>query len=270
MANTAGRLFILNLSKPDLWVTHLKRNPHARLRLFCFPYAGGGALVFRTWPESLPPEIEVCPVQLPGRENRLSEPPFTKLLPLVEKLAEVLCPYFDIPFCFFGHSMGGLISFELARHLRRQNAPAPVHLFVSGRTAPQLPDRDRMISHLPEPEFLEELRGLNGTPEGILQNAEFRELILPILRGDFAICETYEYTIEKPLACPISVFGGVEDGKVYRDDLEAWRNQTCGAFNLQMLPGDHFFLHSTRPLLLRAITRDLMRLLRRMPNVRYS
>lgn len=245
------------------WVTCPKPNPQTRLRLFCFPYAGSGASIFRTWSNNLPAEIEVRPVQLPGRESRLAEPPFTRLSPLVQTLTYVLRPYLNMPFAFFGHSMGALISFELARHLRRQHGLGPGYLFVSGSRAPQIPDPDPPIHQLPESAFMEELRGLHGTLEPILQNAELMQLLLPVLRADFAVCETYVYVTEDPLACPISAFGGLQDCEVSCNDLAAWRDQTYSFFTLRMLPGDHFFLHSAQAPLLQAISRDLTRLLSR-------
>lgn len=244
----------------DCWVMCPKPNPQANLRLFCFPYAGGGALSFRTWPNGLPTTIEVCAVELPGRGTRMRLAPFTRLDPLVEAIAQALLPYLNKPFAFFGHSMGGLVSFELARLLRREYGLLPVQLFVSGRGAPQVPDLDPPIHALPEPAFLDELRRYNGTPEAVLENKELMQLLLPILRADFAVLETYVYATEPPLGCPITAFGGLQDCKVSCDDIEAWRNQTSTSFSLQMLPGDHFFLNSAQALLLQSLTRQLTRL----------
>lgn len=241
----------------DTWVSRSKPNPQASLRLFCFPYAGGAALTFRTWSNSLPMAFEVCPVELPGRGKRITSAPFTRLQPLVQAIAQALLPHLDKPFAFFGHSMGGLVSFELARLLRKKYGLNPAHLFVSGYRAPQVPDPDPPIRALPEPEFLEELRRLNGTPEAVLENAELMQLLLPALRADFAAIETYVYTPESPLDCPITAFGGLQDREVSCDDLKAWREQTNAAFSLKMLPGDHFFLHSAQPLLLQSLSQEL-------------
>ncbi len=245
----------------DAWVTCPKPNPQARLRLFCFPYAGGGASLFRTWSDDLPPEVEVCPVKLPGRENRFREARHTRLMPLVHALGEVIQPHLTLPFAFFGHSMGALISFELTRYLRKLHAPLPAHLFVSAHRAPHLPDRKSPIYDLPDPQFLEELRLLNGMPGEVLDNAELMELMLPLLRADFAIAETYAYTDDTPLSCPISAFGGLADEEVNQEEATAWREQTLGAFTLRMLPGDHFFLFKERPALLQAISADVALLL---------
>src|SRR4028119_1169798 len=238
----------------DTWVSWRAPNPQASLRLFCFPYAGGAALTFRTWPDSLPSAIEICPVELPGRGKRITSVPFTRLQLLVQALALALLPYLDKPFAFFGHSMGGLVSFELARLLRREYGLSPVHLFVSAHRAPQVPDPDAPIHALPNPEFLQELRRYNGTPEAVLENAELMQLLLPTLRADFAVVETYAYTPEPPIDCPITAFGGLDDREVTCNELEAWREQTNASFVLKMFPGEHFFLHSAKPLLLQCLS----------------
>jgi len=241
----------------DSWIAFRKPNPQARLRLFCFPYAGMGASIFRTWPDGLSADVEVCPVQFPGRGTRMMETPFTQLLPLVQALTQALAPLLDKPFAFFGHSLGALVGFELARQLRRQSGVQPVRLFVSAARAPQIPHRDRPIHALPEGEFLAELRRLNGIPGKVLEEVELMEIMLPVLRADFAVYETYVYSTEPPLNCPISTFGGLQDHRVSRGDLEAWRDQTSVSFSLRMFPGDHFFWNTTQPLLLQALSKEL-------------
>lgn len=247
--------------KPNPWIVYPRPNPQARLRLFCFPYAGGGASIYRLWPNDLPAAVEVCAIQPPGRETRMREKPFTHVAPLAQALAPILRPYLDRPFAFFGYSLGSLVGFELARELRRQGDAQPLHLFVGGRRAPQTPDPEPPIHDLPEAEFLVELRRLSGTPEAVLQNAELMQLLQPLLRADFAVNETYVFTEDPPLDCPISAYGGLEDAEASREDLAAWREQTRGSFKLQMFPGGHFFLNSDRAMLLRAISEDLYRYL---------
>lgn len=244
-------------AEPSPWLKCLQPRPQAKMRLFCLPYAGGNAAIFRPWPAALPPEIEVWGVELPGRGDRFKEPALTQLSPLLQSLRAALQPYLNLPFALFGHSMGALLSYELTRQLRQAAEPLPRHLFISGWHAPHLPERRAPIHQLPEPAFVEELRDFNGTPEGVLQNAELRELFLPILRADFAITETYLYTPETPLPCPISAFGGLQDQTVSREELAAWRSQTHENFMLRLLPGDHFFLNSARPMLLQALAQDL-------------
>jgi len=239
----------------DSWISFRKPRPEARLRLFCFPYAGAGALIFRTWSDGLPADVEVCPVQLPGRGTRLMERPFIRLAPLVEALAQALVQLLDRPFAFFGHSLGALVSFELARRVRKQYGMDPVRLFVSAGRAPQIPHRGPAIHTLPEEQFVAELRRLNGTPRELLSHVELMEIMLPLLRADFALYETYVYSSEAPLNCPISAFGGLLDHSVNDSDLEAWRAQTSMFFSLRMFPGDHFFLN--QPLLLPVLSQEL-------------
>jgi medium-chain acyl-[acyl-carrier-protein] hydrolase len=185
------------------------------------------------------------------------EEPFSRLAPLVQALADALAPLLDKPFAFFGHSLGALVGFELARQLRRQSGVQPFRLFVSADRAPQIPSRHRSIHALPEREFLFELRRLNGIPEKVLEDVDLMRIMLPVLRADFAIYETYEYSIEPPLNCVISSFGGLHDLRVSHADLEPWRDQTRAAFSLRMLPGDHFFLNTFQSPLLQELSQEL-------------
>jgi medium-chain acyl-[acyl-carrier-protein] hydrolase len=246
----------MTVSLASLWVKNL--NSQSSFRIFCFPYAGGGASIFRTWQDILPSDITVCPVQLPGRENRLAEPPFTRISLLVRGLVHALRPFLNCPFAFFGYSMGALISFELARQLRRQKAPEPIYLFVSAQQAPHLPDLAPPLHQLPDADLVDQLRSLNGTPEAILQDTELMRIMLPTLRTDLGMCETYIYQEEDPLACPISVFGGRQDTEVNYNSLAAWRDQTCNIFTLRLFPGDHFFIKDSQASLLEAIVHDLI------------
>ncbi len=242
------------------WVICPRPSAQARLRLFCFPYAGGGASVFRSWSNELPPDIEVCAIQYPGRESRWQEPLLTNTQAMVPALVEVLSAEFDRPFAFFGYSLGALIGFELARLLAQHQQPGPVHLFVAAHTAPQLPHTEPPIYTLAKPDFFQKIAGLNGTPAEILQNAELMDLLHPVLWADFMMNETYAYVAGSPLECGISAFGGLGEQLIKRTELEAWREQTRQAFTLRMLPGDHFFMHSSRNHLLRSILHDLSRL----------
>lgn len=248
------------LRAPSRLLSYPRLNPSAALRLFCFPYAGGASHIFRAWPQSLPPTVEVCPVNLPGRGNRLLEPPFTNLTLLVQSIAQSLLPHLSKPFAFFGHSMGAIISFELARYLRKEQSPEPVHLFVSGRRAPQALDTEPSTYNLPEAKFLAYLRRLNGTPGEILEHPELMRLMLPLLRADFELVETYSYSKDAPLNCSITALGGLKDDRVKPAQLEAWRKQTSGHFSLQMLPGGHFYLHTAEPLLLEILSSELKQL----------
>lgn len=230
----------------------------ARLRLFCFPHAGGGTALFDAWPAAFPAGVEVCPVYLPGRERRIWERPLAQLLPLVEMLANDLLPWLNIPFAFFGHSMGALVGFELARHLRQIQGPQPIHLFVSACRPPHLPRGAHLIHHLSRQEFIEELRRL-GIAAEVLHNAELLELVLPMLYADIAACETYVYQAKEPLGCSITAFGGTQDRSV--EPLSAWSIHTRQTCSCVLLPGDHFYVQSAQPLLLRYLAEELVALL---------
>ena len=230
--------------RPDGWIAAAQAHPAARMRLFCLPYAGGGASVFRAWSRSLPPEMVVCPIRLPGRESRLREAPYTSMAPLVEGLAYAIEPYLDLPFAIFGHSMGAWIGFEMAHRLAEHHM-APFQLVVSAMRAPQLGARDAPAHRLPDPEFVTRLREFQGTPAEALASPELLALMLPLLRADFELIETYRFSPRPPLACPTLALGGLSNHGVPREDLLAWRELTRGAFKLHMLPGNHFFIRDS-------------------------
>jgi surfactin synthase thioesterase subunit len=243
-------------------------NPDARLRLYCFPFAGGGAWAYASWADELSTdierEIELWSINLPGRESRQREPAFTALSPLIEALTSAVGPYLTGPYAFFGHSMGALLGFELACRLHAQGQAGPVHLIVSGHRAPQLPHRHPPVHGLQDPEILAKLWRLGGTPEEVLRNPELIKLFLPLLRADLTVCETYAYRHREPLACSITAFGGNDDPEVSRDELSAWRRRTRESFSLHMFPGGHFFLQSAQSLVLRILAQDLRQVLRRV------
>jgi medium-chain acyl-[acyl-carrier-protein] hydrolase len=243
------------------WLASFRRCTTTQLRLFCFPYAGGGAHVYRTWATRMPPSVELCAINLPGRGTRLTEQPYNDAELLVVELARKLGPYLDKPYAFFGHSMGAMVCFELARQLRSEGRPLPVHLFVSGCHAPQLPDPHPVL-HLSEPEFLDEICELGGIPPELLENKELMDLIMPAIRADFSVVESYSYTEKPPLECPVTVFGGHDDHLMEPYHLEAWRSQTSADFDLKMFPGNHFFIHSSQDTLLQSILQKLQSQLR--------
>jgi malonyl CoA-acyl carrier protein transacylase len=226
------------------WFPSLNPQSTAQGRLFCFPHAGAGAAAYQSWPSLFPPEIEICPIQLPGRETRLNETAFTRLQPLIVSLTEAIAPYLDRPFAFFGHSFGALLAFELTRHFRRQGLPQPFHLFLSARRAPQLPDHEAPIHNLSEDRFFEALKRWRGIPPSVLQDRDFTRLYQAPLRADFAALETYFYPKDKPVDCRISCFGGIDDTTVKQIELEAWQEQTSQKINLKLFAGDHFFLEN--------------------------
>jgi medium-chain acyl-[acyl-carrier-protein] hydrolase len=216
----------------------------AALRLFCLPYAGGGLGVYSDWPRALPQWVDVCSVELPGRDRLIGVPPLQTVPELVERVAASLEPWLDEPYALFGYSMGALLAFELARSLPRR----PAALLVAAHRAPQLPDRREPLHPLPAAEFVAALARLEGTPPEVLTHPELMELYLPVLKADFALSETYRYIPGPPLAVPIFAYAASEDPEVPVDDVNAWRKQTARAFALRTCPGNHFFLR-TAPLI---------------------
>ncbi|WBB80650.1 beta-ketoacyl synthase N-terminal-like domain-containing protein [Micromonospora sp. WMMD882] len=249
---------------PADWLVRGVPDASARLRLFCLPYAGGNAALYRAWDDALPAGVQVCPIQLPGRDQRHREPAFTRMSELTRTLTDVLRPYLDQPYALFGHSMGALVAYETTRWLRRRGLPAPAHLYVSAARAPHLPDPEPPMHRLPEAKLVDRLRAMGGTPEEMLADPETLAVYLPLLRADFAMVETRIHQTEPPLDVPLTVFGGDRDDKITTDQLAAWREQTVAAFDLTVLPGDHFFVQRERAALLAALaarlTDDLTRL----------
>ncbi|TBR56988.1 putative thioesterase [Westiellopsis prolifica IICB1] len=239
------------------WVSCPLPNPQANLRLFCFPYAGASTRAFFSWAEHLPSTVELCPIELPGHGPRLKEKAFTQLQPLVEAIAMAILPYLDKPFACFGHSMGALLSFELAHFLQNRYNQSPRHLLLSGRRAPQTPSLAAPIHALPDAAFIQGLRQYNGMPEKVIQNVQLMELLLPMLRADFTLMETYNYVPHSPLDCPMTIFGGLKDLTVSYEALISWQYHTHAEFTVQMFPGNHFFIHSDQELLLLSLSKTL-------------
>jgi surfactin synthase thioesterase subunit len=239
------------------WLLTPVHGDQGSLRLFCFPHAGGGASAYWPWIGALGSRVEVAPVQLPGRETRRTAPPFCNWNELVEGLIQGLAVFFEPPFAFFGHSFGAFVAFEVARELAGRGVPTTECLLVSAARAPQLRDPDLSIGRLPDADFIDRLRRLNGIPEQVLETKELLEIFLPTIRGDLALLDEYRYRDDPPLTCPIVAFGGVDDKKVSRQDLEAWAKQTSNRFTTRCFPGGHFFLTTARDSLLRAIQEQL-------------
>jgi surfactin synthase thioesterase subunit len=237
------------------WLTGQQLDSDAEYRLFCLPYAGAAASAYRGWQHLAPAQLQVIALELPGRGGRMNECPFMRLESLVRVLANALEPALDRPFALFGHSMGGLIAFELARTLRARGAAQPMHLFVSGAAAPGTPPTRPLLHSAGEAELKDGLRAIAGTPQELLDDDELMSLRLPTLRADFCLIETYEYREEPPLATPITVFGGRSDHVVALSALNGWRRQSTGGARLHTFAGDHFFLHSAAAAIMAQIVR---------------
>jgi surfactin synthase thioesterase subunit len=228
-----------------------------RYRLFCFPYAGAGAAVFRQWPDYLPSDLELCAPCLPGRDARIDEPSASAMVPLIASLAREVRAMLTVPYALFGHSMGAFIAFDLAHELSELGQP-PAHLFVSAQRGPRLPYSALPIFALPDDEFLAGvLARYDSIPKPVLEDKELRSVLLRTLRGDFTLVEDYHYRATGMLACPVTAFGGSDDMGIAREQLEAWSAETTNRFRLHILPGGHFFLQNSREELLSVIRAEL-------------
>lgn len=238
--------FVVNKpSQLSQWFYVQKPKPAAVLRLFCFPYAGGGASIFRDWFRSLPEEIEVVAIRPPGRESRFNEEPISSLVTLVEQLYKNILPLLDKPFIFLGHSNGALTCFELARLLEAKQKPTPAKVILSAKCPPHIPSPSKSISHLPDEEFLVELQDISGTPEEILQNKELMELLMPVLRADFSLSENFVHENNTLLKSETILFHGAKD-RISKEQICAWQDlllEPCQVFEFS---DGHFFIDSQR------------------------
>lgn len=240
------------------WVICPQPRPEASARLICFPYAGGGASAFNDWAELVPDHIELCVVQMPGREERLGEELYTDMASLVDNIVEEILPHTDKPFAILGHSMGAIVGYETAKRLQAMGGSKLQHLFVSARAAPHLERSDEPLRDLANEEFIDRLHGTYGAvPEAIRKSAELQEVFLPILRADVILLETHVDKVSIPLNCPVTAFGGESDPAISAEMLAGWRDRTIGNFEQHELPGDHFFIHGQRHEVMAAIAEHL-------------
>jgi medium-chain acyl-[acyl-carrier-protein] hydrolase len=254
-----------NNDSSNRWFESLATVRTPQIRLFCFPYGGGNAHVYRDWQQYLAPEIDVCLVHLPGRARRMGERLRTRLAPLVEELADAIGGALTDRFAFYGHSMGALIAFELARTLRRRNQVMPVQLFLSACRAPTAVRAVPSTFDLSVPEFIAKIQRLRGTPKEFFEHPELQNALLPLLRADFEITDTYDYVPEMPLACPISIYGGDRDELATLEQLAPWKRETSAGYKCKVFAGDHFFLQSHKADFLGVLREDLLRTLSAPP-----
>ncbi len=226
---------------PNPWFLIPKSIEKPRFRIFCIPYAGGNASAFHKWAGSFEQD-ELFAAQLPGRAFRRREPLIRDAHAMVAALIEAMDGSLDVPFVLYGHSMGGLLAFELARALRGGGHREPSALIISGRRAPQIPGAEAIAHDMPDDRFWTTIGQLYGTTPALLNSADLKAMLLPVFRADFQLLNGWSYTDGAPLSCPIYALGGEEDPGIPVENLEAWRDQTTGGFEQKMFAGGHMFI----------------------------
>jgi medium-chain acyl-[acyl-carrier-protein] hydrolase len=250
------------------WISPKCRHTNSRLRLFCLPHAGSGGAAYNTWRSFLPSWVDLCPIQLPGRETRLAEPLCSNADTLVEAMAEAVSSWTDKPYVLFGHSMGALLAFELAQRLRARSERLPMLLVLSARTAAHFEPPSPPLHQLPPKEFLAQLEArYEGLPLDVLLDADMLDLFLPILRADITLIETYQFRPRPPLKVPILALAGSDDKTVTGPSMAAWQRHTAYQMQFNQLPGGHFYLWGES----QAAFRDMLcqRLLMLEPEIGY-
>lgn len=238
---------------------YFKRNESAKIRLVCFHYAGGYAELFHSWNKNLPETIEVCAVQLPGRMSLSSLKPYTEMNSLINYLQKEVLPHLmSKPFVFLGHSLGGLVCFELARFLQKYRGLVPQKLIISASQSPNSNRKKKKISHLSDQAIIEELIAYKHTSAEVLANEELMRIILPIVRADFTINEHYQYIKDTVLNCPITVYAGIDDEITQNNELKDWSTETNKEFKLKIIPGDHFYLFKQNNLFFEQLSNEIL------------
>jgi medium-chain acyl-[acyl-carrier-protein] hydrolase len=230
-----------------------------KIQLFCFPCAGAGATAFREWPSLLPSYVEHCAVQLPGRESRIRERPFTRMPALADAVADALMPECAMPFVLFGHSLGALLSFEVARRLRDWKGLTPKLLVCSSSPAPHLVQKKR-DDDLSDAELVSTLKTMRGVPPAVFDHPELLRILLPIIRADFEVVNNYRYEAGDPVECPILSVCGSEDEEVQVAEQHAWRAHTTKRLSSFVFPGGHFYLYDKRQALIDLLRAEIQNL----------
>jgi medium-chain acyl-[acyl-carrier-protein] hydrolase len=253
------RMAAMSALAPSRVLMRFAQRPSAAVRLLCIPHAGGGASSFRLWATAMPQSVDVVVAQFPGRESRIRDRPLTCIDAMVEELLPAVLAQPPLPLVVMAHSMGSIVAFELSHALRNAEAPAPMHLFVSGSRAPgDLDDGLPLLHRMSDEELLIEIdRRYGGIPATVREQRDVIELLLPMLRGDITALETYERRERDRLAFPITAYAGTRDARATPDAVAAWREETTGTFASRGFDGDHFFLHSHRENILPDVRRAL-------------
>ncbi|AJE80646.1 thioesterase [Streptomyces albus] len=242
----------------ELWVRRFHPAPEKPVRLVCLPHAGGSASFFFPFSAALAPHADVLAIQYPGRQDRRGEPLLGTVQELTDAVLEALRPWHDRPLVFFGHSMGAVLSFELARRFEREGAPVQ-GLIASGRRAPTV-HREENVHQRGDDALIAEIRALSGTDTGLLADEELLRMVLPAIRSDYKAIETYRYRpdgTQPPLTSPVSVLTGESDPRVSIPEAQAWQELSSGKFTFRSFPGGHFYLTPRQAEVTRAVAEDL-------------
>jgi len=253
--NAAGES--AKLPPPGSWIVTPRPSPAAKMRLFCFPYAGGSASLFGTWPAGLPSEIEVCAIQPPGRHERLHEPLLQSVEEMVAELVPALLPYLDRPFAMFGHCLGAIVMFEVLQELAEKQGLRPAHVFISGAPAPRKYAVPNTATRSPQ-EFIDLLEFIGFTRGSVLGDEDAERHLLPAVKADFEAAARYKHIPSVPLDTSITAFAGSEDVFAPPDVMNDWQAQTTSWFSKIVLPGEHYFIVPERAALLRIIGEELL------------
>lgn len=249
-----GRGAVVNSNSMSDWFAPWTGSEFSALRLFCLPFAGGGAIAYRDWRNSLPRTVSLDVVALPGRENRLAEPPEFQVADIASALVERI----DRPYAVYGHSMGGRLAFEVVRELRRRNAPPPLRLYVGACRPPHVPEESAAAADLSDDDLIARVASFGGTPAEVFADPDLRALLLPIVRADFTWLRDYEYVPEPALDSPVVAFAGLDDATMPPESMTGWARHTRAGFRLHTVRGGHFFLSESPAPLTALIAADLL------------
>jgi len=231
------------INSKSKWIFQPNPRPDAKVRLFCFPYAGSSAIVtYKYLVDSLPEFVEVCPVEFPGRGTRMGEKLIDNIEEILLNISKSFEDWLDKPFMFFGHSMGALISYELVFKIYGKYNKLPLKLYVSAHKAPFLERGGPIMHKLDKENFIRELKKMNGIAKELFEHSELMELMLPIIRNDYAVCENYSHKNKEKINIPITAFGGLYDKDVKEEHIKQWSEVTNSEFSHFLLEGDHFFI----------------------------
>lgn len=238
------------------WLKSPGRRAPADIRLFCFHHAGGTAAAYRDWPRSMPAGVEPVAVQLPGRADRFREQPVDRMPVLLDQLVEVLRPLLGEPYAFYGLSMGARVAWALTHRLRDEGLPPPVRLFLANVAAPGHPEGRAVWS---DDDVLAYLRHMGGTPPEIFAEPALLAALLPAVRADLTLVDSYHERLAPPLPTPIHAFAGIDDAEGSPDRMREWQAETTGGFTLDVISGGHFFDPPGTQQVIRAVADELRR-----------